>query len=212
MLRDLSYKGVYKSDFDNILEDFYFPTLSIANRYDRSVGFFSASTISYAAQALSVFVKNGGQIRLILGAFSDREDLEAVKQGYREKEISEKIGSELLSMVSNVSDELFQNRFETLSWLVAHGRLEVKIALRERGMYHDKVGVVSDEAGDRVVPETGLYLQDRRTKARMHCCPRTTTSLSMCSSRGCLGIGSSSIHTLRALSVSGKMKARRRRS
>lgn len=151
MLRELTYKGVYKSDQDNILEDFYFPTLSMANRYDRAVGFFSASTISYAAQALSVFVKNGGQIRLILGAFSEREDLEAVKQGYKEKEISEKLGGELLSMISNVSDELFQNRFETLSWLVAHGRLDVKIALRERGMYHDKVGIITDEAGDKVV-------------------------------------------------------------
>ncbi|KEO54658.1 DEAD/DEAH box helicase family protein [Thioclava pacifica] len=151
MLKDLSYKGVYKSDLDNILEDFYFPTLSVANRYDRAVGFFSASTISYAAQALSVFVKHGGQIRLILGAFSDQEDLEAVKQGYKEKEISEKIGNELLSMISNVSDELFQNRFDTLSWLVAHGRLDVKIALRVRGMYHDKVGIITDEAGDRVV-------------------------------------------------------------
>ena len=151
MLKDLSYKGVYKSDLDNILEDFYFPTLSVANRYDRAVGFFSASTISYAAQALSIFVKRGGQIRLILGAFSDEEDLEAIKQGYKEKEVSEKIGNELLSMISNVSDELFQNRFDTLSWLVAHGRLEVKIALRERGMYHDKVGIITDEAGDRVV-------------------------------------------------------------
>ena len=151
MLRDLSYKGVYKSDLDNILEDFYFPTLSVANSYDRAVGFFSASTISYAAQALSVFVKHGGKIRLILGAFSDAQDLEAVKQGYKEKEISEKIGAELLAMISNVSDELFQNRFDTLSWLVAHGRLDVKIALRERGMYHDKVGIITDEAGDRVV-------------------------------------------------------------
>ncbi|WP_417729243.1 DEAD/DEAH box helicase family protein [Roseovarius sp.] len=151
MLRNLTYKGVYKSDQDHILEDFYLPTLSVANRYDRAVGFFSASTISYAAQALSVFVKKGGQIRLILGAFSDREDLEAIKQGYKEKEISEKIGLELLSMISNVSDELFQNRFETLSWLVTHGRLDVKIALRERGMYHDKVGIIADEAGDKVV-------------------------------------------------------------
>lgn len=151
MLRDLSYKGVYKSDLDNILEDFYFPTLSVANSYDRAVGFFSASTISYAAQALSVFVKHGGKIRLILGAFSDAQDLEAVKQGYKEKEISEKIGTELLAMINNVSDELFQNRFDSLSWLVAHGRLDVKIALRERGMYHDKVGIITDEAGDRVV-------------------------------------------------------------
>lgn len=151
MLRGLSYKGVYKSDQDNILEDFYFPTLSVANRFDRAVGFFSASTISYAAQALSTFVKNDGQIRLILGAFSEAEDLEAIKQGYREREIAEKIGSEFLSLISNVSDELFQNRFETLSWLVAHGRLEVKIALRERGMYHDKIGIIADEQGDRVV-------------------------------------------------------------
>ena len=151
MLRDLPLKGVYKSDLDNILEDFYFPALSVANRYDRAVGFFSASTISYAAQALSVFVNNGGQVRLILGAFSDKEDVEAISKGYREREISEKIGAELLGLISDVSDELFQNRFDTLAWLVAHGRLDVKIALRERGMYHDKIGIIGDTAGDKVV-------------------------------------------------------------
>ena len=135
MLRELTFKGVYKSDENHILEEFYLPALSVAHRYDRAVGFFSASTISVAAQALSVFVKNGGQIRLILGAFSETEDLEAVKEGYKQREISAKIGAELMSMISSVRDELFQNRFETLSWLVAYGRLEVKIALRARGMF-----------------------------------------------------------------------------
>ena len=151
MLKELTFKGVYKSDLDNILDDFYFPALSVAHRYDRAVGFFSASAISSAAQALSIFVKNGGQIRLILGAFSNQEDLDAIKQGYKQKEIAEKVGEELLSMISSVSDELFQNRFDTLSWLVAYGRLEVKIALRAHGMYHDKVGIISDESGDKVV-------------------------------------------------------------
>jgi superfamily II DNA or RNA helicase len=151
MLRSLSHKGVYKSDIDNILEDFYIPALSTATSYDRAVGFFSSTTISYAAQALSVFVKTGGSIRLILGAFSDKDDIEAINQGYRQKEISEKIGVEFLAMASNVSDELFQNRFDTLSWLVAHGRLDVKIALRERGMYHDKVGIIGDEVDDKIV-------------------------------------------------------------
>ena len=93
MLRGIHYRGVYKSDLDNILEDFYLPALSVASEYDRAVGFFSASTISYAAQALSVFVKNGGRIRLILGAFSDLQDVEAVKHGYRQKDIAEKIGA-----------------------------------------------------------------------------------------------------------------------
>ena len=151
MLRDLNFKGVYKSDQDNILDDFYLKALTTANSYDRAVGFFSASTISYAAQALSVFVRSGGNIRLILGAFSDKDDLAAVSEGYRQKEVSEKIGHELLTLIADVSDELFQNRFDTLSWLVAHGRLEVKIALRQRGMYHDKVGIIGDEAGDKIV-------------------------------------------------------------
>ena len=151
MLRALQYRAVYKSDLDNILEDFYLPALSVASSYDRAVGYFSASTISYAAQALSSFVKHGGQIRLILGAFSDEADIEAVKQGYRQRELAEQLGAEMLGHIESVSDELFQNRFETLSWLVAHGRLEVKIALRERGMYHDKVGIVTDAAGDKIV-------------------------------------------------------------
>ena len=151
MLRDLQYQGVYKSDLDNILEDFYFPALSLANQYDRAVGYFSASTISYAAQALSTFVKHGGQIRLILGAFSDALDIEAIREGHKQRDISEKIGAELLGHIANVSDELFQNRFETLAWLVAHGRLDVKIALRESGMYHDKIGIIGDKAGDKLV-------------------------------------------------------------
>jgi len=151
MLKNLSLKGVYKSDVDNILEDFYFPTLSVAQSYDRAVGYFSAATISYAAQALSAFVKNDGQIRLVLGAFTDAKDIDAISNGYREKEISEKIGAEFLSTIEGVSDALFQNRFEALAWLVAHGKLDVRIALREQGMYHDKIGIIADSVGDRIV-------------------------------------------------------------
>ncbi|RWD39939.1 DEAD/DEAH box helicase family protein [Mesorhizobium sp.] len=151
MLRDLPLKSVYKSDTDNILDDFYFPALAVANRYDRAVGFFSAATLSYAAQALSCFVKRGGQIRLVLGAFCDQGDLDAVMAGYRQREISEAVGQQLLNEITGPSDELFQNRVEALSWLVAYGRLEVKIALRAKGMYHDKIGIIVDDNGDSVV-------------------------------------------------------------
>ena len=152
MLRELTYKGVYRSDQDSILEDFYFKTLSVSCSYDRAVGFFSASTISYAAQALSVFVKRRGKIRLILGAFTDTEDIEAVELGYKSRDdLSSELGESILSEISEVNDELFQNRFDTLSWLVANGRLDIKIALRERGMFHDKVGIIADSDGDSVV-------------------------------------------------------------
>ncbi len=151
MLRSLTLKSVYKSDEDNILEDFYFPTLSVAKSYDRAVGFFSASTISYAAQALTVFIQNGGTIRLILGAFADNRDIEAVNEGLRLREVSEGVASQFLSIVGEINNELFQKRFEALSWLVAHKRLDIKVALRPKGMYHDKVGIIRDAADDALV-------------------------------------------------------------
>jgi superfamily II DNA or RNA helicase len=151
MLRNISAKAVYKSDQDNILEDFYFPALSVATSYDRAVGFFSGSTLSYAAQALSTFVQNGGNIRLVLGAFADARDIEAVKKGERLKEVADRIGMEFLEEVAKPVDALFTERFETLAWLVANKRLEIKIALRAQGMYHDKIGIITDDSGDSFV-------------------------------------------------------------
>jgi superfamily II DNA or RNA helicase len=151
MLRRLKLKGVYKSDQDNILQDFYFPALSVARKYDRAVGFFSASTISHAAQALTVFIRADGWIRLVLGAFADPGDIEAVNRGLKQRETSQVIGEQLLRELEAVDDELFQHRFKALAWLVAHGRLEIKIALRPKGMYHDKVGIITDAGNDAVV-------------------------------------------------------------
>jgi superfamily II DNA or RNA helicase len=151
MLRRLKLKGVYKSDQDNILQDFYFPALSVARSYDRAVGFFSASTLSHAAQALSVFIKANGHIRLILGAFADPEDIEAVKRGHMLREISDRIGRQFLEQLGDVEDELFGQRFKALAWLVAHNRLNIKVALRPKGMYHDKIGIITDADGDAVV-------------------------------------------------------------
>lgn len=152
MLRQLQLKGVYKSDQDNILRDFYYPTLSVANRYDRAVGFFSASALSHAAQALSAFIAGGGEIRLIVGAFSDWEDVEAIDEGLRLKNLSEMLGASFVSELDEVGDdELFQHRFKALAWLVGQGRLEVRVALRPKGMYHDKVGIISDAFGDAIV-------------------------------------------------------------
>jgi superfamily II DNA or RNA helicase len=152
VLRDIPLKGVYKSDVDDILRDFYFPALSIARRYDRAVGYFSASTLSYAAQAMTAFVENGGRVRLIVGAFTDARDIEAVREGHRLREISEAVGENLLNELRDPPpSDLFQHRFNAMAWLVANDRLEIKVALRPNGIYHDKVGVIADEAGDAVV-------------------------------------------------------------
>lgn len=151
MLRDLNLKAVYRSEYDNLLEDFYIPVLSNSITYQRGVGFFSAAMLSYAAQGLSAFVKNDGRISLIFGGELELEDKLAIEQGYETKFIQEKLGKLIVATIENVDDSLFFRRLELLSWLVASGRLDIKVALKRQGMYHEKIGILTDSDNQQVV-------------------------------------------------------------
>lgn len=151
MLRSLKLKAVYRSDEDNILEDFYLPALSVGCSYDRAVGYFSAAMLSYAAQGLSAFVKNNGRMRLVIGGELDADDEKAMRDGYNIREISERLGLRLLQIIDRVDDALFHRRLEALAWLIGCGHLDIKIALRKRGMYHEKIGIIRDSEGDALV-------------------------------------------------------------
>ncbi|WP_058619939.1 DEAD/DEAH box helicase family protein [Methylobacterium indicum] len=152
MLRDLSLKAVYESEEDDLLRDFYIPALANAKFYDRAVGFFSGAMLSFAAQGLSAFVRNNdGAMRLVVGGEVDDEDFDAIKQGYDLRDVSEKVGRSMVEEIDKIEDDLFNTRVELLSWLVAAGRLDIKVALKRRGMFHSKIGILRDAAEDTVV-------------------------------------------------------------
>ena len=151
-LRDLSLKSVYNSEKDNLLRDFYIPALSCSTSYSRAVGFFSASTLSYAAQGLSAFVQNQGRMRLIIGAELEAEEHDAVLRGYAERAaLPDTLARNFHAVLSEVNERLFLKRLEALQWLVSHNHLDIKVAVRRRGMYHEKIGILEDATGDFVV-------------------------------------------------------------
>ncbi len=151
MLKDIVFKPVYRSDTDHILEDFYIPALKQSVSYDRAVGYFSAGMLSYAAQGLSAFIENDGYMRLVVGGELDSADAQAIIEGYENRNISRKLGELLIKIIESVDDAVFYRRLELLSWLVACGRLDIKIAVKQKGMYHEKIGVFTDKDGDKVV-------------------------------------------------------------
>jgi superfamily II DNA or RNA helicase len=151
-LRDLPLKAVYKSDHDNILRDFYIPAVSCSIKYDRAVGFFSASMLSYASQGLESFARNAGKMRLIVGAELEPEEHDAAVRGYVQREqIAEQLGKLFEPILTQVNADLFLKRLEALQWLVANDFLDIKVALRRKGMYHEKVGILTDSYGDFIV-------------------------------------------------------------
>ena len=150
-LNDYDFKAVYRTENDNLLEQFYIPALQRSTNYDRAVGYFSAAMLSYAAQGLSTFVNNEGHIRLIIGSSLTSDEIEAIESGYDRRMILDRLGKEFLASISDIDDDLFFHRLRALSWLVAAGRLDIKVALRRHGMYHEKLGILKDAHGNSIV-------------------------------------------------------------
>tara|TARA_B100001964_G_scaffold242105_1_gene316046 strand:+ start:103 stop:2265 length:2163 start_codon:yes stop_codon:yes gene_type:complete len=150
-LKGLNLKPTYASEDDSLLEDFYIPALSCSEVYDRAVGYFSASMLSYAAQGLSQFVGQNGVMRLLIGEPLSTEEYEAVRKGIDLRAVEERIGEKMAAILQHADSALVQNRLDILSWLVAANRLEIRFALTDRGMFHEKMGVMTDSGGDSVV-------------------------------------------------------------
>ncbi|MBF0355964.1 MAG: DEAD/DEAH box helicase family protein [Alphaproteobacteria bacterium] len=153
-LSALSLKPVYRTGRDDLVKDFYIPCLKASVKYDRAVGFFSASMLSLAAQGLSALVERQGTMRLIVGGALTEDEAKAVMRGYTERakaDAEERIHHEVQTLIKDISDSLFECRLHALSNLIAFGRLDIKVALTRKGMYHEKIGIFYDEGGNSVV-------------------------------------------------------------
>lgn len=148
LLTDYEFKTEYRSDTDSLLKDFYIPALSRAVCYQRSVGYFTSNALAHAARGLTGLIDAGGRLELIASPHLTDEDIEAISNGYELKDLAKK---RLLDNFVLDESALVRRRLESLSWLIAEGRLSVKIACRQdpygritRGIYHEKLGVIQD--------------------------------------------------------------------
>ena len=148
---DPNWKRRYNSPPDNLIDQFYVPALERSVRYDRAVGFFSSALLAAVAPSLDRFVLNGGQMRLITSpANLSDDDLEAMGKG---EDFKSRLREDLESAISKPIPSVVQSdRLKLLTWMIATGRLEVRIALREHrdhySLFHEKIGVFTDKAGN----------------------------------------------------------------
>jgi hypothetical protein len=141
-LKDLSLKSAYYYDEDNLLEEFYIPVLSNSVKYKRIAGYFSSNSLAIAAKGVAEFISNGGKIRLIANIVLSIEDQEAMRESLLQKE------QEVLTEIENLEDHLKKDHIKMLGWMVKNSLLEIKIAVVERGIEHQKIGILEDAGGN----------------------------------------------------------------
>ena len=149
MLRKLDLRSNYTSEEDNIYTDFFLPALSEAVTYQRAVGFFSLGVLLNSPAAMSTLVASGGRVHLIFGKLVAPDDFEAIQAGVS-KPWTESELPRFDELVAEHSGTLLEFRIRVLAWLFSTGVLEMKVAVRPRGMFHQKIGLLTDKLGDVV--------------------------------------------------------------
>jgi len=157
MLRTLSseLKPSYRTGRDDLVGGFYTPCLEHSDLYRRAAGYFTSSGLASAARGVAALVKNGGRMRLVASPVLEEGDVEALRAGSEERDsILRRVVARSLD---DIEELIIRDRLAALSWLVANGSLEVRLAIRcgedggaAAGIYHEKMGIFSDNAGDHV--------------------------------------------------------------
>jgi len=148
--KDLVLKNGYRSNRDDILNDFYVPVLSESVRYDRIAGYFSSASLSVAARGITGLIRNGGRMRLITSPNLTDSDYEALKEYYNgQKEGIEKL---LINNLDDLQDMFQRDHLQALCWMLDQDKLEIKIAIPKSleppgsaGLFHMKVGILHDQ-------------------------------------------------------------------
>ncbi len=156
MLRDRNWKLKYTPDDGDLVELFYVPALEDAKRYHRLTGYFSAPALTLASRGIEGLVRNGGTMRLVVGCTLDPPEIEAIERG---EDLRARVADKLASAPLAPPDTATTDALELLSWMVARGHLEVKVAVpcdgeghpvADRAIFHEKSGIIQDRTGERI--------------------------------------------------------------
>ena len=150
-LKSLPLKTEYRTGVDDLILDFYAPCTSASIKYDRAVGYFRSSILLLAGGALIDLALRGGYIRLVCSPDLSSEDIEAMRQGYQQRDeiLASSLMFEIAGLLENAST---RHQVTVLATLIATGSMDVKVAFRPTGfgLFHEKLGIFEDSSDDRV--------------------------------------------------------------
>lgn len=152
-LRDHAWPVTLDTSSSNIVKEFFEPALSIANRYDRAVGYFSSGWLRFAASGMVKFAASAGKGRWITSPILSEADWQALYSGDSARR-DPALRETLRRNIQGLAETLEKDTLSALAWMVADGVLDFKLALPrnrlDQGDFHDKFGVLTDALGNQI--------------------------------------------------------------
>ena len=151
--RQLPIKATYETLNEDPVRDFYVPVLEQAVSYDRIAGYFSSTSLALAARGIAGLILNGGNMRLIVSPNLSADDYETMRLSSIDP--NRYLEDIMFADLGELGDTLRDEHVKALGWLLASGRLQIRVAYmvgedeEDNGaLFHQKVGILRDAEGN----------------------------------------------------------------
>ena len=152
-LKDLSFRQTYDPEScPDPVAEFYSPALAESVAYARSTFTFNAKGLAAAAAGLAGLLRNEGYVRIICEPTELSDKVRQAVIAGHEQALLDAVPPEALTNITEC-DIRAKNQLDIITWLVAQGRLEIRVALpktAEQGIFHAKTGIMTDAADNRI--------------------------------------------------------------
>ena len=164
--RGLHLRDHYDSDSDDLLDVFYGPSSQEVSFSKEQSDIFRMRSLKACANELAGFIEDGGRINLVIGTFVSDVELSSLDTEERSKEEQLRVRSRLIAALKRLAASNDRS-VAIIGDLVASGVAEIRIAVRDGGIYHEKFGIFEDSVGERVAfigsaNETSAALDSQR--------------------------------------------------
>lgn len=148
-LSQLKLKRIYRTKQDRVADELLVPALKESIYYDRGAGFFTLNSLANLADGLIPFIQHGGTMRVITSVQLSESDVEVIKKGLllQQSTVVQKIHERV---EEDIQDEDVLLKLDFITNLIAAGILSLKIAYLSDGIYHEKIGLLTDRQGERI--------------------------------------------------------------
>lgn len=167
-LQDLALRPVYIVPRDDLVGEVLVPCLKRTQSLQCMFGYFGSGALADLAPGLAEYLnRTTDDAELIISPHLQPQDRAAIEEGLEtpaailERRLVELLGEARLS-----ESALVQHTLECLAYLIAAGRLDIKVSFLPDGQFHDKVWFFSDASGQIVV--SGSSNLTRSGLARNH--------------------------------------------
>lgn len=143
---------LYSLPRDNVVADVIDPALGVATEFALMSGFFSVGVLKDLSHGLARYLtKDSTKLRILISPELSAMDQHSLREGLDPELLVSRIVQEAFESSEALESALVQHAKECLAYLLAQDRLEIRVVLMRRGLFHPKTWIFSDEQNSAVL-------------------------------------------------------------